>query len=97
MKFIANHEATYFTPSTCTHKRRESLVDRVFALLLFFDLSVVAFLSLSLPLLLTFSFTYTHSLFAPRFFFPAPVIQKGVNDNRFYEILINCYCAFTTT
>lgn len=28
--------------------------------------------------------------------FPAPVIQKGVNDNRFYEILINCYCAFTT-
>lgn len=28
--------------------------------------------------------------------YPAPVIQKGVNGNSFYEILINCYCAFTT-
>lgn len=26
-----------------------------------------------------------------------PCHSKNVNSNRFYEILINCYCAFTTT
>lgn len=59
MKFIANHETAYFTWSTCTHKRRESLADRVFALPLFFNLSVVVFRSLPLSLSLLLSLSHT--------------------------------------